>query len=198
MQKKCIRTWLNSLQEMPRRNKKSKLTFRHLMEGKILKLSWSILKESASIVMKLRILLERVKADFLSDVKARINVSLATIRMIMTYSQAIATFRQTVHDKYPSNLLPSCPNWRIQDADSKRPTGKGNGKGSSKKQGRGKEKKDNYHRDQYPVRLTNGKTINVHPSFNFEPTVGTYYHQKLRGGFVVKEQPTKIKWLIIP
>ena len=60
--------------------------------------------------MKLRILLGKVKADFLNGVKSTINVSLTAVPMIMTYSQAIATFRQTVHAKYPPDLLPSRPN----------------------------------------------------------------------------------------
>ena len=63
--------------------------------------------------MKLRILLGKVKADFLNGVKSTINVALAAVPMTMTYSQAIATFRQTVHAKYPPDILPSRPNRRI-------------------------------------------------------------------------------------
>ena len=42
--------------------------------------------------MKLRILMKKVNADFLSTIKASISTAMAAIPPNMTYSQAIATF----------------------------------------------------------------------------------------------------------
>ena len=85
--------------------------------------------------MKLRILLGKIKADFLSNAKASINVALAAVPMTMTYTQAITTFRQMVHSKYPPDIIPNRPSRRIQGADTKRNGGGKKGKPSPNKRG---------------------------------------------------------------
>ena len=115
--------------------------------------------------------MEKIKTDFLGGAKASINVALAAVPMTMTYTQAVTTFCQMVHSKYPPDIIPNRPSRRIQGPDSKRHGEGKKGKTSPHKKGKGGGKKGNYHREQYPVRLTNGKTINCHPSFSFEPKI---------------------------
>ena len=47
--------------------------------------------------MKLRILLNKIKADFLVRNRAGINIDLTKTPMTMTYEQALATFRNEVN-----------------------------------------------------------------------------------------------------
>ena len=47
--------------------------------------------------MKLRILLNKIKADFLVHTKAGINIELTKIPMTMTYEQVLDTFRNEVN-----------------------------------------------------------------------------------------------------
>jgi hypothetical protein len=54
--------------------------------------------------MKLRILLQKVTADFIVPVKAGIGIELARIPMTMTYEQALAAFRNEVNRKFPPQM----------------------------------------------------------------------------------------------
>ena len=54
--------------------------------------------------MKLCILTKKVNADFLLHTKASIMTQLTAIPMIMTYIQALATFRQLVNRKHPPGM----------------------------------------------------------------------------------------------
>ena len=55
--------------------------------------------------MKLRILLNKLKADFLVHVKAGINSELTIVNMIMYYKRALAAFRNEVNRKNPPQMF---------------------------------------------------------------------------------------------
>jgi hypothetical protein len=54
--------------------------------------------------MKLRILLNKVQADFLVHVKASIGIELSRQPITLTYEQALATFRNEVNRKFPPQM----------------------------------------------------------------------------------------------
>lgn len=65
-----------------------------------------------SDVMRLRMLLRKVQADFLSSQKASIDVELSKIPMTYTYSQALQCFREAVTKKFPPTLLNESSTYR--------------------------------------------------------------------------------------
>ena len=54
--------------------------------------------------MKLRILLDKVNADFLYHTKAQIGIELTRIPMTMSYIQALSGFMNEVNQKFPPQL----------------------------------------------------------------------------------------------
>jgi len=54
--------------------------------------------------MKLRILLGKIKADFLGAVKATLTVELTHVPLTMTYERALQSFRDEVNQKYPPQM----------------------------------------------------------------------------------------------
>ena len=54
--------------------------------------------------MKLRILLDKVNADFLDNTKAGIGIGLMRLPMTMSYIQALSGFRNEVNQKFPPQL----------------------------------------------------------------------------------------------
>ena len=65
-----------------------------------------------SDVMRLRMLLRKVQADFLSSQKASIDVELSKVPMTYTYSQALQCFREAVTKKFPPTLLNESSTYR--------------------------------------------------------------------------------------
>ena len=61
-------------------------------------------REVYSNEMKLRILLQKINADFLQSVKAAMGIELARIPLTMTYEQALMTFRNEVNRKHPPGM----------------------------------------------------------------------------------------------
>lgn len=59
--------------------------------------------------MKLRILLDKVTADFLSEIKASVNIALTATPMTMTYELDLSSFRNAVNQKYPPQVGTSHP-----------------------------------------------------------------------------------------
>ena len=57
-----------------------------------------------SNAMKLRILLGKIKADFLANVKAGINIEITKTPMTMTYENALAAFRNEVNNHHPPRI----------------------------------------------------------------------------------------------
>jgi hypothetical protein len=54
--------------------------------------------------MKLRILLNKIEADFLVRVKASIGIELTRQPITLSYEQALATFRNEVNRKFPPQM----------------------------------------------------------------------------------------------
>ena len=123
--------------------------------------------------MKLRYLTKKIKADFLNSTKSAINVSLTAVPMVMTYEQAMKAFRLAVAAKFPPEITATKVTRRINELGSRgggrgRQSGRGRGRGRDGGRGRGRGRRNegnSYHADQYPVRLKNGKVVNVHSSF---------------------------------
>jgi len=103
--------------------------------------------------MKLRKLMEKIHADFLSGIKSSINVELAKIPMTMTYETALNAFRNAVTQKFPPELGGKQRVSRnIQEVNRSKSKYKGN------KHYRGDEK----------ITLTDRTKINYRPS-NYYP-----------------------------
>lgn len=64
-------------------------------------------REVYSNGMKLRILVKKISADFLSSVKASINVELTKTPMTMTYEIALMNFRNEVNARFPPDVSSS-------------------------------------------------------------------------------------------
>ena len=58
-------------------------------------------REVHSNSMKLRILMSKIRADFLQTAKAALNIELSRVPMNLTYEDALATFRNAVNLKHP-------------------------------------------------------------------------------------------------
>jgi hypothetical protein len=54
--------------------------------------------------MKIRLLIDKIKADFLTPTKAQLEIELSRSPMVVTYVQAIALFRNMVNQKHPPQM----------------------------------------------------------------------------------------------
>ncbi len=54
--------------------------------------------------MKIRMLIDKIKADFLTPTKAQLEIELSRTPMMMTYEQALALFRNMVNQKHPPQM----------------------------------------------------------------------------------------------
>ena len=57
-----------------------------------------------SDAMKIRMLIDKIKADFLTPTKAQLEIELSRMPMTITYNQAIALFRNMVSQKHPPQM----------------------------------------------------------------------------------------------
>ena len=135
--------------------------------------------------MKLRILIEKVNADFLAATKAGINISLTTISITMTYERAIQAFRNEVTRKSPPQFGAQKGTRRhINEVDGKyRRNGGGRGfkgrggRGGHGRGGRGgRGNRGRSCTDSTFITLTDGQSVEYHPSFNFPPHI----YQKMK------------------
>jgi hypothetical protein len=51
--------------------------------------------------MKICMLIDKIKADFLTPTKAQMEIELSQVPMTMTYEQALSLFRNMVNQKHP-------------------------------------------------------------------------------------------------
>ena len=51
--------------------------------------------------MKLRLLNRKVRADFLSTIKTHIEMQMTMVPMVVTYTPALANYRNVVHQRFP-------------------------------------------------------------------------------------------------
>ena len=128
--------------------------------------------------MKLRILNQNVGADLLQAIKASIAIELTKTPMNMTYEQALSAFRDEVNRKHPPELSQNTRPRRIQQTQfgcgagrsgrgfTRGGRGRGRGFGRGGRGGRGRG-----HPEARFVTGMDGKTIEVHPAYKFNPEV---------------------------
>lgn len=133
--------------------------------------------------MKLRILMDKVNADFLSHIKASLTVELNRIPMMLTYDEAISSFRSEVNRKFPPQVGTNTRSRRsVQAAQATmqsagRGRGRNNGRGSGRGRGgrgQGRGGRGNVRmtrNDSTIITLNDGQQIEYHPSFNFPPNI---------------------------
>ena len=126
--------------------------------------------------MKLRILINKIKADFLVHTKAGINIELTKIPMSMTYEQALATFRNEVNRKNPPRMAQTSTSRErrsIRETNSYDSRGRGRGRGGGRGHpGRGRGNWVHKTRsDSSIITLVDGQKIEYHPSFSFSSHV---------------------------
>ena len=121
--------------------------------------------------MKLRILLSKIKADFLVHAKAGINIELTRTPMTMTYERALATFRNEVNRRNPPQMSQASSGRErrsLREMNSHGGRGRGRGRGRGGHGGRGRGNWVHKTRsDSSIITLTDGQKIEYHPSFSF-------------------------------
>lgn len=117
--------------------------------------------------MKLRILLKKVKADFLSATRASLNIELSKTPMDLKYEDALASFRNAVNLVHPPEIKPIQRNRvrrNVREVGFRSTTKKG------RDNIRNVDRNDFIKRkrtDSRIITLKDGKKIEYHASFNF-------------------------------
>ena len=132
---------------------------------------------------KLRILMGKVKCDWMGDVKGSIKTRLQEKPCTYTYQQALQAFKTEVNNKFPPGSTPNHAR-RISEASGAQGRGYGNrggrgrgyggrsygGRGSGN--GRGGRGTHGYQRtDPKTITLSDGQEVEYHPSYNFPPQI---------------------------
>ena len=144
-------------------------------------------REVCSDEMKLRILIQKVNVDFLQGVKATMSIELTREPLLMAYAQAMMTFRNEVNRKLPYSTTGNIRSRRINEASTgsrfSSSPGRGRGRGRGGRfsgRGRGPSSGGRSGRDRggnrgHPnarfINGTNGRTLEIHPSYNFPPDI---------------------------
>ena len=125
-----------------------------------------------SDIAKLRMLQRKIKADFLEGARTNIELELAKTPMTMTYDVALSTYRNAVNHKFPAGEQVK-KSRRIQQV-GRDGSGRGRGRGGRSGRGRGRGRgngrggRGNRNRlDAWFVQCTDGKRLEVHPSYSF-------------------------------
>ncbi len=126
--------------------------------------------------MKIRTLLDKIKADFLTPTKAQMEIELSRTPMTMTYEQAAALFRNMVNQKHPPQM--GAAQHRVRQHVNEVATGRGRGSAgrggygrggrggrTSGRGGRGQPRQTRT--DSRMITLTDGSQIEYHASFSF-------------------------------
>ena len=104
--------------------------------------------------MKIRKILQKIKADFLAPSKAGLNIKPTKVPMTMTYDRALAIFRNEVNRKNPSQLSNNISNRDRRSMREVNTRGRGRGKNNG---GRGRENWIHKTRpDSSVIKLTDG------------------------------------------
>ena len=123
--------------------------------------------------MKIRMLIDKIKADFLTPTKAQLEIELSRMPMTITYNQAIALFRNMVNQKHPPQMNANKTVRRNVNEVSTGGRGKGGARGGHGRGGRGGRhggrggKGGKQRTDSKMITLTDGTQIEYHASFNF-------------------------------
>jgi len=123
--------------------------------------------------MKMRMLIDKIKADFLTPTKAQLEIELSRTPMTITYNQSLALFRNMVNQKHPPQV--GAANLRTRRQVNEVTSGRGAGRGGSGRGGRGGRHGRGGGRggsrqtrtDSRMITLTDGTQIEYHASFNF-------------------------------
>jgi hypothetical protein len=142
-------------------------------------------REVYSDVQKLRHLIQKVKADFLSHQMVAISMKVSERNMIFTFDQALESIRDAVNLKHPPSMTDTTttrPSRHVREANTARGRHGGRGRGG---RGRGNSsnnrREHNLRNDTYKnkhdvhkqrndseiLKLNNGKWFEYHPSFSF-------------------------------
>ena len=127
--------------------------------------------------MKIRMLVDKIKADFLTPTKAQLEIELSRTPMSMTYEQAIALFRNMVNQKHPPQMGAAQNRVRrsINETSANR-GGRGQGRGGYGRGGRGGRNTGRggcggqprqSRTDSRIITLTDGTQVEYHASFTF-------------------------------
>ena len=124
--------------------------------------------------MKIRMLIDKIKADFLTPTKAQLEIELSRTPMTITYDQALALFRNMVNQKHPPQMGVA-QNRTRRHVNEVATTGRGRGRGGFGRGGRGGRQggrggRGTHHQtrtDSRMITLTDGSQIEYHASFNF-------------------------------
>ena len=125
--------------------------------------------------MKIRMLIDKIKADFLTPTRAQLEIELSRTPMTVTYEQSLALFRNMVNQKHPPQM--GAARHRVRRNINETNTGRGGrnqGRGGYGRGGRGGRGTGRGGRgvqrtrsDSRMITLTNGSQIEYHASFSF-------------------------------
>jgi hypothetical protein len=122
--------------------------------------------------MKIWMLIDKIKADFLTSTKAQLETELSRTPMSVTYDQALALFRKMLNQKHPPQM--NATHNRTRRNINKVTSGRGkSGRGGHGRGGRGGRHGGRGGRgtrtrtDSRMITLTDGTQIEYHASFNF-------------------------------
>ena len=131
--------------------------------------------------MKMRILLDKINVDFLSQTKTSVETELEKIPCQLNYSSALKLFRNKVNSKYPLQTTTQTSTRRrgIQSANSRQYGGAKSGRSRSRGRGRGfrrsgrggrgnhGKRRSSGHPNARMIVCTDGTHMEVHPSYQF-------------------------------
>jgi hypothetical protein len=124
--------------------------------------------------MKIRMLVDKIKADFLTPTKAQLEIELSRVPTNITYEQALSLFRNMVNQKHPPQMgaVHNRTRRQINQANSssgRHSRGRGGfGRGGRGERGnRGGGRGNRTRTDSRMITLTDGSQIEYHASFNF-------------------------------
>jgi polyhydroxyalkanoate synthesis regulator phasin len=149
---------------------------------------WSILRKTHKIVqricqtrrthfhsdsMKIRMLVDKIKADFLTPTKARLEIELISVPTNITYEQALSLFRNMVNQKHPPQMGAVQNRTRRQINQATTGGRHSRGRGGLGRGGRGARgnrvggRGNRTRTDSRMITLTDGSQIKYHASFTF-------------------------------
>ena len=123
--------------------------------------------------MKIRMLIDKIKADFLTPTKAQLEIELSRTPLTITYEQSLALFRNMVNQKHPPQMNAANNRSRrhvneVSSGHSSRGHGGSGRGGRGGRHGRGGNRGTSRSRtDSKMITLTDGTQIEYHASFNF-------------------------------
>ena len=118
---------------------------------------------------KLRMLNNKIRADFLLTMKTSIDMEMNKVPMTMTFDLAMTNYRNTVNVKFPDDLsaYKKTPR-KVQTTTSTKGKGKNSYRNGKKGDNNNSNKCPNQDKGAQKVIGLDGKTISVHPAFKWD------------------------------